>query len=162
MCPAAHVDHGKTTLMDRLLAHCGHASAQERFMDSNVLEKERGITINSKYTSLQHGQYTLNAVDTPGHADFGGEVERQALTTTVHLRMLSWLYTSWSNDMLLRYHIRPGTLLPVISVNVHTCGSGNTSRSPSLILSSTFWRQYAIKLKPLWKIALFWLLCCCE
>lgn len=76
LCCAAHVDHGKTTLMDRLLAHCGHASAQERFMDSNALEKERGITINSKYTSLQFGDYTLNAVDTPGHADFGGEVER--------------------------------------------------------------------------------------
>ena len=77
VCPAAHVDHGKTTLMDRLLAHCGHVSAQERFMDSNALEKERGITINSKYTALQYGEYTLNAVDTPGHADFGGEVERQ-------------------------------------------------------------------------------------
>lgn len=45
-------------------------------MDSNVMEKERGITISSKYTSLQYGKYTLNAVDTPGHADFGGEVER--------------------------------------------------------------------------------------
>ncbi|EIE25836.1 GTP-binding protein TypA [Coccomyxa subellipsoidea C-169] len=62
--------------MDRLLAHCGHSSGQERFMDSNVMEKERGITISSKYTSLQYGKYTLNAVDTPGHADFGGEVER--------------------------------------------------------------------------------------
>ena len=82
LCPAAHVDHGKTTLMDRLLAHCGHASAQERFMDSNALEKERGITINSKYTALQYGEYTLNAVDTPGHADFGGEVERQVSSAT--------------------------------------------------------------------------------
>ena len=62
--------------MDRIMAHCGAGSSEERFMDSNALEKERGITISSKYTSIQYGQHTINAVDTPGHADFGGEVER--------------------------------------------------------------------------------------
>ena len=73
---AAHVDAGKTTLFDRLLAYCGSTLAGERFMDSNALEKERGITILSKYTALRYKGFTLNAVDTPGHADFGGEVER--------------------------------------------------------------------------------------
>ncbi|KAK9827239.1 hypothetical protein WJX81_001716 [Elliptochloris bilobata] len=73
----AHVDHGKTTLMDRLLAHCGVALAgEERYMDSNALEKERGITISAKYTSIRYKGHVVNAVDTPGHADFGGEVER--------------------------------------------------------------------------------------
>jgi GTP-binding protein len=72
------VDHGKSTLFDKLLAFCGHAPGEERVMDSGALEKERGITITSKYTSFQYGPYTMNAVDTPGHADFGGEVERCA------------------------------------------------------------------------------------
>lgn len=72
----AHVDHGKTTMMDQLMKACGVSSATERFMDSNTLEKERGITISSKYTSMLWGDNVLNAVDTPGHADFGGEVER--------------------------------------------------------------------------------------
>ena len=73
---AAHVDHGKTTLFDRLLSHCGTALTGERVMDSNALEKERGITISSKYTSMPFRGHMMNAVDTPGHADFGGEVER--------------------------------------------------------------------------------------
>ncbi|KAL6785388.1 EFG7 [Auxenochlorella protothecoides x Auxenochlorella symbiontica] len=72
----AHVDHGKTTLVDKLLTSGGGTLSSERAMDSNDLEKERGITISSKYTSFQHKGYTLNVVDTPGHADFGGEVER--------------------------------------------------------------------------------------
>ena len=75
-CAAAHVDHGKTTLFDRLLSHCGTALTGERVMDSNALEKERGITISSKYTSMPFRGHMMNAVDTPGHADFGGEVER--------------------------------------------------------------------------------------
>lgn len=72
----AHVDHGKTTLMDKLLAHCGNALTFERAMDSNEHEKERGITIMSKYTRLYYNGHALHVVDTPGHADFGGEVER--------------------------------------------------------------------------------------
>ena len=72
----AHVDHGKTTLMDRLLQFCGAEVLGERAMDSNDQERERGITITSKYTRLRYKDTTLHFVDTPGHADFGGEVER--------------------------------------------------------------------------------------
>ncbi|KAL5730593.1 hypothetical protein ACHQM5_003396 [Ranunculus cassubicifolius] len=72
----AHVDHGKTTLMDRLLRQCGADIPHERAMDSISLERERGITISSKVTSIPWNKHELNMVDTPGHADFGGEVER--------------------------------------------------------------------------------------
>lgn len=76
----AHVDHGKTTLVDALLRQSGtlgeRAAPVERIMDSNELEKERGITILAKNTALRWGEYRINIVDTPGHADFGGEVER--------------------------------------------------------------------------------------
>jgi len=76
----AHVDHGKTTLVDQLLSQTGtlgeRAAAPERVMDSNELEKERGITILSKNTAIRWNDYRINIVDTPGHADFGGEVER--------------------------------------------------------------------------------------
>ncbi|VAW99227.1 GTP-binding protein TypA/BipA [hydrothermal vent metagenome] len=76
----AHVDHGKTTLVDQLLQQSGtlgeRADAPERLMDSNDLEKERGITILAKNTALDWQDYHINIVDTPGHADFGGEVER--------------------------------------------------------------------------------------
>ena len=76
----AHVDHGKTTLIDQLLQQCGAVGrgglARERVMDSNDLERERGITILAKNTAVQWRDQTINIVDTPGHADFGGEVER--------------------------------------------------------------------------------------
>ncbi len=76
----AHVDHGKTTLVDELLKQSGtlgeRFGAVERVMDSNDLERERGITILSKNTSIRWNGYRINIVDTPGHADFGGEVER--------------------------------------------------------------------------------------
>ena len=76
----AHVDHGKTTLVDGLLQQSGtftsHEQVDERAMDSNALEKERGITILSKNTAIRYKEHKINIIDTPGHADFGGEVER--------------------------------------------------------------------------------------
>src|SRR5487761_1301551 len=76
----AHVDHGKTTLVDQLLKQSGsfgaHQHVAERAMDRNDLERERGITILAKCTAVQWGDVRINIVDTPGHADFGGEVER--------------------------------------------------------------------------------------
>jgi GTP-binding protein TypA/BipA len=76
----AHVDHGKTTLVDAMLWQSGafraNAHVAERVMDSGDLEREKGITILAKNTAVRHGGLTINIVDTPGHADFGGEVER--------------------------------------------------------------------------------------
>ena len=76
----AHVDHGKTTLVDQMLRQCGQFRAAEvaqtRILDSNDQERERGITILAKNISIRYGQPRINLIDTPGHADFGGEVER--------------------------------------------------------------------------------------
>src|SRR5688572_13330471 len=80
ICIIAHVDHGKTTLVDFLLRQAGtfqqHQKLDDRVMDSMDLERERGITILAKNTSVHVGNTKINIVDTPGHADFGGEVER--------------------------------------------------------------------------------------
>src|SRR6202047_2631229 len=76
----AHVDHGKTTLVDAMLKQSGifrdNEAVMERVMDSNELERERGITILAKITGIRFGGVKINIVDTPGHSDFGGEVER--------------------------------------------------------------------------------------
>src|SRR5512138_3861799 len=76
----AHVDHGKTTLVDKLLVQAGtfarDSQIGERMMDSNDIERERGITIFAKNCAIRYGDVHINIVDTPGHADFGGEVER--------------------------------------------------------------------------------------
>ena len=76
----AHVDHGKTTLVDELLKQSGvfraNQEVAERVMDSNDIERERGITILAKNTAVYYKDTKINIIDTPGHADFGGEVER--------------------------------------------------------------------------------------
>src|SRR5688572_21469900 len=76
----AHVDHGKTTLVDKMLQQAGtfreHQHITERVMDSNDIERERGITILAKNCAIEYNGTHINIVDTPGHADFGGEVER--------------------------------------------------------------------------------------
>ena len=76
----AHVDHGKTTLVDAMLWQSGafgaHDHVEERAMDSMELEREKGITILAKNTAVNYHGMTINIIDTPGHADFGGEVER--------------------------------------------------------------------------------------
>jgi GTP-binding protein len=79
ICIIAHVDHGKTTLLDGILKETGAITSKEnreRMMDSNDLEQERGITILAKNTAVQYKGTRINIVDTPGHSDFGGEVER--------------------------------------------------------------------------------------
>ena len=101
----AHVDHGKTTLVDQLLRQSGvfrsNEAVTERVMDSGDLERERGITILSKNTAVMYNDIKINIVDTPGHADFGGEVERilaksrslSSIRSTVraHVRLKSWM-----------------------------------------------------------------------
>ncbi|MGZ6139502.1 MAG: GTP-binding protein, partial [Myxococcaceae bacterium] len=76
----AHVDHGKTTLVDHMLRQAGvfrsNETLTDRVMDSNDLEREKGITILAKNTAVQYRGHQINIIDTPGHADFGGEVER--------------------------------------------------------------------------------------
>lgn len=76
----AHVDHGKTTLVDEMLKQSGtfrdNQAVDDRVMDSNDIERERGITILAKNTSIHYKDVKINVIDTPGHADFGGEVER--------------------------------------------------------------------------------------
>ena len=80
MAIIAHVDHGKTTLVDAMLWQSGafreNESVQDRVLDSGDLEREKGITILAKNTAVRHGGTKINIIDTPGHADFGGEVER--------------------------------------------------------------------------------------
>ncbi|KAK8943859.1 hypothetical protein KSP40_PGU002424 [Platanthera guangdongensis] len=125
----AHVDHGKTTLMDRLLRQCGAEIPHERAMDSNSLERERGITIASKVTSISWKDIELNMVDTPGHADFGGEVERvvgmvEGAVLVVDAGEGPLAQTKFVLAKALKYGLRPILLLNKVdrpSVSEETC-----------------------------------------
>ncbi|XP_027346459.1 uncharacterized protein LOC113858159 isoform X2 [Abrus precatorius] len=125
----AHVDHGKTTLMDRLLRQCGADIPHERAMDSITLERERGITIASKVTSVSWKENELNMVDTPGHADFGGEVERvvgmvEGAILVVDAGEGPLAQTKFVLAKALKYGLRPILLLNKVdrpSVTEETC-----------------------------------------
>ncbi|XP_078151647.1 elongation factor family protein isoform X1 [Carex rostrata] len=125
----AHVDHGKTTLMDRLLRQCGADIPHERAMDSISLERERGITIASKVTSITWKDHELNMVDTPGHADFGGEVERvvgmvEGAVLVVDAGEGPLAQTKFVLSKALKYGLRPILLLNKVdrpSVSEETC-----------------------------------------
>nr|XP_010924386.1 uncharacterized protein LOC105047249 isoform X2 [Elaeis guineensis] len=125
----AHVDHGKTTLMDRLLRQCGADIPHERALDSISLERERGITIASKVTSISWRDNELNMVDTPGHADFGGEVERvvgmvEGAVLVVDAGEGPLAQTKFVLAKALKYGLRPLLLLNKVdrpAVSEETC-----------------------------------------
>jgi len=115
----AHVDHGKTTLVDELLKQSGvyreNEATQERAMDSNDIERERGITILAKCTSVEWKGIRINIVDTPGHADFGGEVERilsmvdgVVSTCSLHLKRMT---TSLISQRCLPLAVQAGVIM---------------------------------------------------
>ena len=109
----AHVDHGKTTLVDALLRSTGvfsaHQAVVDRVMDSNDQERERGITILAKAASVQWGDVKINLVDTPGHADFGGEVERSLeLVDGVVLLVDDYVDSRWTMSVAARLLRRAG------------------------------------------------------
>ena len=107
----AHVDHGKTTLVDELLKQSGvfreNQEVAERVMDSNDIERERGITILSKNTAVMYKNTKINIIDTPGHADFGGEVER-VLKMVPFFRKLNFSHITYRSSLYFRH----STFLP--------------------------------------------------
>ena len=119
----AHVDHGKTTLVDAMLRQSGtfrqNEQVEERVMDSNDLEKERGITILAKNTSLNYKDYKINIVDTPGHADFGGEVERALEMVDGVLLLVDAFEGCMPQTRFVLKKALALNLVPIIVVNKH-------------------------------------------
>lgn len=112
----AHVDHGKTTLVDQLLKYSGtfryNENVATRVMDSNDIERERGITILAKTTAINYKDYRINILDTPGHADFAGEVERimnmvDGVVLVVDAFEGTMPQTRFVLKRALEYHLKP-------------------------------------------------------
>jgi GTP-binding protein len=134
----AHVDHGKTTLVDKLLQQSGtlgpRSEAPDRVMDSNVLERERGITILAKNTAIQWNGYHINIVDTPGHADFGGEVERVLSMVDSVLLLVDAVDGPMPQTRFVTQKAFARGLVPVVVINK----IDRDGARPSWVLDQTF------------------------
>ena len=134
----AHVDHGKTTLVDQLLQQSGtlgpRAAVPERVMDSNELERERGITILAKNTAIRWQDYQINIVDTPGHADFGGEVERVLSMVDSVLLLVDAVEGPMPQTRFVTQKAFANGLVPVVVINK----IDRDGARPDWVLNQTF------------------------
>ncbi len=131
----AHVDHGKTTLVDKLLRQSGtiEAAAGERVMDSNAIERERGITILAKNTGVHYGDYDINIVDTPGHSDFGGEVERTLQMVEGFLLLVDAAEGVLPGTRFVLYKALQLNLKPIVFINKIDRKDADVARTESLV-----------------------------
>lgn len=131
----AHVDHGKTTLVDKLLRQSGtiQNDASDRVMDSNALEKERGITILAKNTGVKYQDYFINIVDTPGHSDFGGEVERTLQMVEGFLLLVDAAEGVLPGTRFVLYKALELNLKPIVLINKIDRKDADIARTEGLI-----------------------------
>lgn len=130
----AHVDHGKTTLVDKLLTQSGTLEAgNDRVMDSNAIERERGITILAKNTGIKYGDHFINIVDTPGHSDFGGEVERTLQMVEGFLLLVDAAEGVLPGTRFVLYKALQLKLRPIVLINKIDRKDADIARTEGLI-----------------------------
>jgi GTP-binding protein len=130
----AHVDHGKTTLVDKLLSQSGTIeSGADRVMDSNAIERERGITILAKNTGVKYGDYFINIVDTPGHSDFGGEVERTLQMVEGFLLLVDAAEGVLPGTRFVLFKALQLNLRPIVLINKIDRKDADVARTEALI-----------------------------
>lgn len=131
----AHVDHGKTTLVDQLLQQAGTVASAvgERVMDSNAIERERGITILAKNTGIMYGDHIINIVDTPGHSDFGGEVERTLQMVEGFLLLVDAAEGVLPGTRFVLYKALQLNLRPIVFINKIDRKDADIERTEGLI-----------------------------